>query len=284
MKLIKMILFTITLSISTVTYSDVEINYHITDDIDNTTIERYDARYYPNDFGVGIGHSNYTSNNETWYFDRLILSHRNDNHDIDIELLNGDDKLHVLGNGRYILPTNTYMEFGLERDIIDSYKGLSNMLFSNTYYYNVDLYSETLDVGLALVPSYTTFDDNGYRKQLKTKLYKSLGQSGVHVYARTRNYSISEPYNGVFFSPEDYSRYLFGLGFRRVIGKHMIMRGHYDYGRQYVDGYDEPSSSWSLSFSRNMNDSTNLEIRIERDDHTPEYHYEQFRVKLSIFF
>lgn len=280
----KFILSLILMLIATTSVADnTETNLYYSNDKDNTTITKYDTRYnMDNGYGFGIGRNVYDTQGQRVSYNKFIISSTGLYHNIDAEIYDNGD---VGGTVNVIIPNNfTHMEFGVEREMIDSEKGISEELFSNVYYYSIDFYSEKYDAGVALVPSYTHFDDGGNRKQLRTKVYKGIGETGVHVYVRSRNYWNSDPYNGVFFSPEEYAQYLAGVGFRRVIGEHTVIRGHVDVGKQYVDGYSEPSHSWKIGVRTTVNDNIGIEGSFARDKHTPNYYYELGMVTVTYHF
>lgn len=260
------------MSIQPVMSNSIETNLYYSSDSDNTVIEKYDSRYI-NDSGYifGIGQNVYNVNGNSVRLDKAVLGFRNELLTIVSEV---DEEGNIGGLATFIIPSDIYMELGIERELIDSENGLTDRLSSTVYYFNIDLYHEGIDAGLSLVPSYTNFDEGGSRNQLRTKLYKGIGETGFHVYVRTRNYWNSDPYNGVFFSPEEYEQYLVGFGFRRVLGEHTVVSGHYDMGRQYIDGYGEPSNTWRLSLNSNITDSISISIDHAVDNYSPNYTYE----------
>lgn len=267
------IIYFILMLISTMAIADtIETNLYYSNDTDNTSITKYDTRYnMDNGYGFGIGKNVYDSEGQRVSYDKFIITNKGLYHNIEAEIFDSGE---IAGNVNVTIPNNfTHMEFGIEREMIDSNHGINDELFNNVYYYSIDFYSEHYDTGIALVPSYTHFDEGGNRKQLRTKIYKGIGETGVHVYVRSRNYWNSDPYNGIFFSPEEYSQYLAGFGFRRVIGEHTVVSGHVDVGRQYVDGYSEPSHSWKLGIRTTINDNIGIEGSFARDKHTPNYYY-----------
>lgn len=267
------LLLSMLMTFNTALSYNIETNLYHSIDTDSTMVLKHDTRInYDNGAIIGVGQNLYDSNGQRTTLNKVVLGYTNEHLTIVPEV---DEEGNIGGLVRYIIPNDfAFMEVGIERELIDSTVGIDGRLSSTVYYYSIDLYHQEYDLGLALVPSYTNFDGGGSRNQIRSKLYKGIGETGIHVYVRSRNYWNSDPYNGIFFSPEKYEQYLAGIGFRRVVDEHTVLSGHYDRGRQYIDGYGEQSQSWRLALTTTVRDSIQIEGSYAIDDHSPNYSYE----------
>ena len=251
----------------------VGAHYSFSNDTDSSEIHKYTVDYFYNDFGASYSYINYKGENYNFYGERVGFLLEKDHLDLDIGFIDYNDHVQLDGYATYNNQFSNFLfyELGVEHTPIDSFNGLENDLTATTLYSSLDLYSSNIDAGIAVVPAITFFENNGERKQLRTKLYKGVGH-GFHVYFRTRNYENSKPDNGFFFSPEEYQQVLYGIGSRHYIWGGFL-RTHMDFGYQKINDFREDSWTYRVAYKK---DASNYDVYLsfEESEYSKFYTYQ----------
>jgi hypothetical protein len=137
---------------------------------------------------------------------------------------------------------------------------------------------------LSAIVGSTFFSNDNRRDFIKTKSGYSIWQeNGVYAYVRTYNYENSKPWQGFYFDPESYGRYLAGVQIRKIF-LDGILAAHADVGTQISDGDDKFSYSWHADYRKNITQPLVLHIKLESNQFEPEYRYTSFFLNLTYFF
>lgn len=121
---------------------------------------------------------------------------------------------------------------GINGDVVDSVRGLDSSIVYRGVYAGFDWYTDS--VGATMTVRHTDFTNNNTQSGWSGKAYANV-VDGVNIYVSTRQYTNSSPYNGFYYSPEDYKRYNLGIGFRQRI-KGYLVSGFAEFGRLVADG------------------------------------------------
>lgn len=272
----KKIIISLLFFIPLIAYSQeqkIGAHYSFSDDTDSSEIHKYTVDYLYNDYGFSYSYLNYKGDNYNFYGDRLGFLVEKENFNADIGFIDYNDHIQLDGYATYNNSVSDFLfyEFGVEHSPIDSFNGLNENLSATTLYSSVDLYSSYIDAGIALVPAITFFENNGERKQLRTKIYKGVGH-GFHVYLRTRNYKNSKPDNGFFFSPEEYQQVLYGVGSRHYIWGGFL-RTHIDFGYQKINSFREDSWTYRVAYKKDASDY-DVYLSFEESEYSKFYTYQ----------
>lgn len=124
---------------------------------------------------------------------------------------------------------------GVVGDVVDSVQGLANGVTYTGAYAGVDWYNDR--GGATATVRQMQYSNSNTQSGWTGKAYLNV-VDGVNVYVSTRQYHNSNPYNGFYYSPEDYARYNLGVGFRKRIAD-FVVAGFVETGRINAD------STWS---------------------------------------
>ncbi len=118
------------------------------------------------------------------------------------------------------------------------------------------------------------YSDGNDRSMLTTKVHAGIREnSATHVYVRTRHYRNSDPYSGFYYSPENYDRWLIGASSRLRAGKHLVVSGHLDCGRQKADGESDLGWTTQLRLESKPDKNWTLNATMGIDQTRPDYRY-----------
>jgi|GEM_PF-1925031 len=160
---------------------------------------------------------------------------------------NGQNK--TLGWGQLSGQPNTAsnIEVRYEKNLVESANALNAGITYSALSVAGD-YQLTDRWNLAGVAGRFDFSDGNERPFYRLKTSWVVSETyGVSVYARTRKYSDSDPYNGYYFAPRHFQDYLGGFAVRRRLPwVHGTLSGQIDWGRQSADGDTTPARSWLL--------------------------------------
>lgn len=139
-------------------------------------------------------------------------------------------------DGMYQLSRQTSAGVSLERDVVNSRRGLTEGLTATTAMAVLDQQlSPRWSLGLAA--GSTWFSDDNRRDTLRSRWTFTLSEDqGLYAYATTRHYRNSEPYRRAYFSPERFREAALGLMWKKALNDQVVLSTHADLGRQYIEG------------------------------------------------
>ena len=118
------------------------------------------------------------------------------------------------------------------------------------------------------------YSDGNDQSMLITKIHASVSErTGTSVYVRTRHYNNSDPYSPYYYSPESYGRWLVGASSRIRAGRHLIVAGHLDVGRQQADGESDLGWTTQLRFESRPSKGWMFKATMGVDQTRPDYRY-----------
>ena len=134
-----------------------------------------------------------------------------------------------------VLPS-TAVGLSLDRDIVNSRRSLQQGLTATSALGVLDhQFLPRLSVGAAF--GSTWFSDDNRRDMLRTRWTFTVSEDqGWYLYALTRHYRNSKPYNGNYFAPERFREAALGVMWKKAITDHVVLSVNADAGRQYIDG------------------------------------------------
>lgn len=161
----------------------------------------------------------------------------------------GGDFHATLGEAGWIgdFSGDLHLELGWERNLVESANALASGITYDALTVAADkTFADRLTI--ALVAGHLDFSDGNERPLLRARIsYRLFDEPGIHIYAKTRRYSNSQPFTGNYFSPDRLRDELAGLSFRQgVPGLASVFSGWADWGRQTVDGTSTGVHTWQL--------------------------------------
>lgn len=209
----------------------------------------------PTGWGLRAGWQRYSRHGWSANGGSLYLTHR-----IQQGALTGNGRLglnrtashsHVVGvwDGMYQFTPSTAAGLSLERDVVNSQKGLVQGLTATSTLAVLDhQFHPRLSLGLA--GGSTWFSDHNRRDVLRSRWTLTLSETqGWYTYAMTRHYRNSDPYQGAYFAPERFREAALGLMWKKALSSKLVVRAYADAGRQYIDGQGQRLWHWGLYLS-----------------------------------
>ncbi len=158
---------------------------------------------------------------------------------------------HIIGmwDGMYQFTPNTAAGLSVERDVVNSMRGIERGLTSNTVLAVLDhQFHERISLGLAV--GSTWFSDDNRRDLLRSRWTFTLSEeNGLYVYLSTRHYRNSAPYQGAYFAPERFREAAAGVMWKKALTDEVVISAHADGGRQYIDGTGQRLWHWGIYLS-----------------------------------
>lgn len=158
---------------------------------------------------------------------------------------------HMIGtwDGMYQVSPDTAAGLSVERDVVNSMRGIERGLTSNTLLAVLDhQFHPRFSLGLAA--GSTWFSDDNRRDLLRSRWTLTLSEgSGIYTYLSTRHYRNSAPYQGAYFAPERFGEAAAGLMWKKALTDQVVISAHADYGRQYIEGVGQRLWHWGLFLS-----------------------------------
>lgn len=134
------------------------------------------------------------------------------------------------------------LSLGRARNAIDTVEALQADVIQDAVTFAADY--NTARWGVFVGHADIDYSDGNNRSMVNSKIHVSVWDKiGASAYVRTRHYRNSDPYTGLYFSPEEYDRWLVGMAARARVSRSLIFSGHLDAGRQTTDG--EESRGWT---------------------------------------
>lgn len=127
------------------------------------------------------------------------------------------------------------------------------------------------------------FSNNNTQTGIYGKAYVNI-VDGVNVYLATKQYGNSRPNNGDYFSPEDYKRYVIGLGFRHKFSD-VTVSGYYERGIAKIDNTSSKVYAWKISADVPINKKWSSGVTAGYDtSNNSNYKYRYLQVHLTYVF
>lgn len=144
---------------------------------------------------------------------------------------------------------STAAGWSIERDVVNSQRGLQQGLTSTTALAVLDhQFNDRWVVGLAAGSSW--FSDDNRRDMVRSRWTLTLHEDqGIYTYVITRHYRNSRPYQGAYFAPERFREAAWGLLWKTALTDKLIISANADWGRQYIDGQGQRLWHWGLYLS-----------------------------------
>lgn len=214
-----------------------------------------DVKILQQDFGIGYTYSRYLNKDDEFEYNyngssiSLLSNFKYKDFSMigtaGIAQLNTWDSPYFLGdmNFNYQVNKNTVLSFGAYGDVVDSTNAMQEEIVFTGYALGID-YSNQVG-GIAANVGQMFFSDDNIRSIANLKIYKDV-MDGLNVYVKTKQYSNTIPNNGVYWSPDMYSRYGLGIGFRQRYGD-LIFSGFVEGGASYANEEWLPANAWRLN-------------------------------------
>lgn len=166
----------------------------------------------------------------------------------------------------------TGLGVSMERDVVDSVNSIDNHIRYTAGFLILDhAFTDRTNVGVSAGNIW--YSDGNQRRQIRSRWnYELVPDSGFNVYAKTRHFRNTQPYNGYYFAPEHAEEYSLGLSWRTTLSKSVVLQLQGDAGRQFIDnepkglrtflvGLQSPHRSpvqWRMAFEVRNDASSNL--------------------------
>lgn len=200
-----------------------------------------------NGWGLRAGWQHYAIDNWSATGRSLLLTHQAQRQDqwsstARLGVNHTDGHTHLIGmwDGMYQLSARSAAGVSLERDVVNSQRGLQRGLTATTALAVFDhQFTDRFTLGLAA--GSTWFSDDNRRDLLRTRWTFTLSEDrGWYLYARTRHYRNSDPYRSAYFSPEKFAEGAVGVLWKKAVTDQMVVSANADVGRQRIDGEGQP--------------------------------------------
>lgn len=158
---------------------------------------------------------------------------------------------HLVGawDGMYQFTAQTAAGMSVERDVVNSQRGLERGLTATTAVAVLD-HQLHPRLSLGLAAGSTWFSDDNRRDVLRSRWTFTLHEpQGWYAYAITRHYQNSKPYQGAYFAPERFREAALGLLWKKAVSDHLVISANADWGRQYIEGQGQRLWHWGLYLS-----------------------------------
>lgn len=164
-------------------------------------------------------------------------------------------------NFNYQYNKNTVLSLGTYGDVVNSTKALNEGITFTGYSLTADYYNHI--GGIAGNIGQMVFSDSNIRSILNLKIYANI-MDGLNIYLKTKQHTDSNPNNGVYWSPEMYSRYGVGFGFRQRYFD-MLFTGFVEVGSSYSNQEWQPVTAWRLNVEPPLKNQWNTNLSIGSD-------------------
>lgn len=207
------------------------------------------------DFGIGYTHSWYLNDENGFEYNysgsgvSLLSNFRYKDFSMigsaGIGQVNSRTTPYFLGDMNFNYHYSDNLIFSLETygDLVNSTDAMIQGIAFTGYALTADYYNEY--GGIAANAGQMFFSDDNVRTVGNLKIYADV-YDGINVYFRTRQYGDSIPNNGIYWSPEMYSRYGVGVSFRQRY-KEALITGFLETGASYANQEWLPANAWRLS-------------------------------------
>ena len=180
-------------------------------------------------------------------------------------------------NFNYQYNKNTTLSIGTYGDIVNSTKAMHEGIVFTGYSLTVDYYNDI--GGIAGNVGQMIFSDNNVRTIGNLKIYADV-MDGLNLYLKTKQYGDSQPNNDIYWSPEMYSRYSIGAGFRQRYFD-MLFSGFIELGAAYTNQEWAPVTAWRLNIEPKITSNWTGNLAIGSDINQND-NYKWFYVNANI--
>lgn len=182
------------------------------------------------------------------------------------QLNNRSNKNFLLGDmtATYKINRNFSVYAGVYGDAVASDAGLA----AGATFTGVSLGAELSKEGLGGISAgvyQQTYSNDNIQQGFMAKVYADTPISGVNVYASTKQYTNSLPYNGLFYSPPSYARYNIGIGYRLALNEEWTLSGHADIGKALADGTWSNVNSYRVAIDKTLVKNMSAGVAIGSD-------------------
>ena len=158
----------------------------------------------------------------------------------------------VLNSKAYLTGDMTAMRFlnknfaasvGVYGDVVDSVAGLQNGITFTGVTTGLDAYNDFGGLVGSVRQSY--YSNSNIQSGWFAKSYVNVAD-GINVYVSTKQYHNSNPYNGYYYSPNNYARYNLGVGFRKLFDN-FTLAGFVEGGQANADSVWSNAGAWRVA-------------------------------------
>lgn len=219
--------------------------------------------FHKQNFGVGYTHSWYFNQEEEFEYNyngsaiSLLSNFKYKDFSMvgtaGLAQLNKWESPYFIGdmNFNYHYNKNMILSLATYGDVVNSTNAMQEQIVFNGYALTIDYYNKY--GGMAANIGQMYFSDGNVRDMVNLKIFADI-RDGLNIYLRTRQYGDSEPNNGIYWSPEMYSRYGLGIGFRQRFYD-ILFSGFVEGGASYANQEWLPATTWRLNAEKNFDKS-----------------------------
>jgi hypothetical protein len=204
--------------------------------------------------------------------------------DLDVGITTISNHNHFTGDVRLTQKVGIYFNvslFGI-RDFVDNMISVDNGLTYNMIGGDIDFVYDRFFLGTSIGTVFISNDNRRDYIKIKTGL-TLIKKYGISIYGSSYDYKNTLPYQGFYFDPETYQRYLVGIQLRKVIGG-FLLTGHIDGGIQIVDNEMFNSYSYKIGVKKFILDNLSINFNIGSDHFQPDYRYTNGFLQLTYHF
>lgn len=263
---------------------NVDYTIRSTSDSDGVKVIRHTAAV-AKDWGVGVINTEYQTPLYSKNSNGLVLvaDHKKDNVTLigNIGLGSVGSKNYLLGDITGTMSINKYIALNITAfgDLIDSTNSLSNNITARGLVVGTDINYDK--VGLATGSRQIWYSNDNKQTGYYIKPYYSI-IDGVNIYLTKRNYSNSNPYNGLYFSPEDYDRSGFGISIRQRI-KSVTVSASIDRTSIKTPFSNDKTTAWKLEAKTPIGVKSKANLIFGRD-YNNGFYYRYLQVGINYAF
>lgn len=175
-----------------------------------------------------------------------------------------DNKNYLLGDisAVYKLNKNINLNAGIFGDLIDSNNALNKNITAQGLILGID--SDYDKFGISARAKNIWYNNHNQQHGYYLKPFYIVVE-GIIIYATKKNYRNTNPYNGLYFSPEKYDRSGIGISTKQRVGS-TIISGFFEQSKIKTPFSYESAKTWKLEMSTPINDTLKTKIIIGKDN------------------
>lgn len=180
-----------------------------------------------------------------------------------VQHLAGRDRASGMLDYMRVLTPSTSLGVSLERDAVNSIRGLLNgVQFTSAALVADHAFTDRFNVGLSV--GSTEFSNDNRRPTVRSRWNYSLDERyGLNAFVKTRNYWNSNPYRAEYFSPDRLSEASAGLSARFVVADSAVFSASVSAGQQRIDGASEPIWSAQVGLASKRGSALGWAVGVE---------------------